>query len=57
MLALKVSLALIVFGGTASALVLHLILASAHKAPPSGAVRGRTGPGRVQHGAACVRLP
>src|SRR5208283_4529710 len=37
MLALKVPLALIVFGGIASALVLHLSLASAHKAPPSGA--------------------
>ena len=37
MLALKVSLALIVFGGTGSALVLHLNLASAHKTPPSGA--------------------
>ena len=37
MLAPKVSLALIVLGGTALALVLHLILASAHKAPPAAA--------------------
>ena len=37
MLALKISvaLALIVFGGTGSALVLHLNLASAHKTPPA----------------------
>ncbi|MGH3204741.1 MAG: hypothetical protein ACRDP5_22230 [Streptosporangiaceae bacterium] len=41
MLALKVSLALIVFGGTGSALVLHLNLASAHKTPPSGALPSR----------------
>jgi Right handed beta helix region len=37
MLALEVSLALIVCGGTASALVTHLSLTSAHKALPSGA--------------------
>ncbi len=37
MLTLKVSLAVIVFGGTGAALVLHLSLASAHNAPPSGA--------------------
>ena len=62
MLALKVSLALIVFGGTA-ALVLHLSLASAHNAPPSGAPPSRRGiapaqvPRRLHHGPACVRLP
>ena len=39
MLALEVSLALIVLGGTASALVVHLSRASAHKALPSGAAQ------------------
>jgi hypothetical protein len=38
MLALPASLALIVFGGTMSAVVLHLNLASTHNALPSGAV-------------------
>jgi hypothetical protein len=38
MLAVKVSLALIVFGGIVSALVLHLSTASTHKAPPSVAL-------------------
>jgi hypothetical protein len=37
MLALGASLALVAFGGTASAVVLHLSLASAHNVPPSGA--------------------
>ncbi len=53
MLALKVPLALIVFGGIASALVLHLILASAHKAPPSGA--GPSGAGQVLGD--CIMVP
>ena len=52
-LALKVSLALIVFGGTASALILHLILASAHKAPPSGAGP----PGTAQVLGNCIMVP
>src|SRR6266536_2825090 len=38
MLAGKVSLALIVFGGIVSAVVLHLSMASTHKAPPSVAL-------------------
>ena len=53
MLALKVSLALIVFGATASALILHLILASAHKAPPSEA--GPSGPAQILGG--CIAVP
>ena len=68
MLALKVSLALIIFGGTGSALVLIQNQASVDKTPPSGALpsgagragallRGRAGPGRLRHGPACVRLP
>jgi hypothetical protein len=44
MLALDVSLALIVLGGTASALVLHLSAASPHQPAPSGA-------------ADCIRVP
>ena len=53
MLALKVSLALIVLGGTASALVLYLILASAHKAPPS--VAGPSGAAPVLGD--CIAVP
>jgi hypothetical protein len=47
MLALEVSLAVVVLGGAASALVLHLSLASAHKALPSGALPSRTLPSRT----------
>jgi len=47
MLALEVSLAVVVLGGAASALVLHLSLASAHKALPSGALPSRTLPPRT----------
>jgi hypothetical protein len=47
MLALKVCLALIVFGGTASALLPHL-MASAHKALPSEAQPSKTQPSKTQ---------
>jgi hypothetical protein len=58
MLALKVSLALIVFGGTGSALVLHLNLASAHKTPPSGALPSWAPPsGAAQVPADCITVP
>jgi hypothetical protein len=65
MLALSASLALIVFGGTMSALVLHLNLnlASAHKALPSGAApSGAVPSGAVPSGDAqvpdeCITVP
>ena len=46
-LALEVSLALILSGGTAAVLVLYLSQAPAHKAPPSGALPSETGPGEA----------
>ena len=46
-LAVMVSLALTVFGGTASALALHLNQASGHKVPPSGALPSDGGPPNV----------
>jgi hypothetical protein len=65
MLALSASLALIVIGGTMSALVLHLNLnlASAHKALPSGALpSGALPSGALPSGAAqvpddCITVP
>jgi hypothetical protein len=63
MRAIKVSLALIVFGGTASALILHLTLSSAHKTQPSGALVSQVGPDGIgASGAApvpggCVTVP
>jgi hypothetical protein len=59
-LALPASLALIVFGGTMSALVLHLNLnlASAHKALPSGAVpSGAVPSGAAQVPDECITVP
>ncbi len=56
MLALPASLALIVFGGTMSAVVLHLNLASTHNALPSGAVpSGAVPSGTLPSGTAQVR--
>jgi Right handed beta helix region len=60
MLALPASLALIVFGGTMSALVLHLNLnlASTHKALPSGAVpSGAVPSGVAQVPDKCITVP
>ena len=57
-LPLKVVLALIVFGGIGSALVLYLSLASALKAPPSGAPPsgiGASGPAQVPGD--CLTVP
>ena len=58
MLALPASLALIVFGGTMSAVVLHLNLASTHNSLPSGALPSGvlpSGAGRVRD--ACITVP
>jgi hypothetical protein len=56
MLALPASLALIVIGGTMSAVVLHLNLASTHNALPSGALpSGALPSGALPSGAAQVR--
>ncbi len=63
MLAIKVALALIVLGGSGSALVLHLSLASAHNTPPSGAPPSDTGSagigasGSAQVSGDCVAVP
>ena len=63
MLALPASLALIVFGGTMSAVVLHLNLASTHNALPSGALpSGALPSGALPSGAAhvsdnCITVP
>src|SRR6266487_2510168 len=53
MLALPASLALIVFGGTMSAVVLHLNLASTHNALPSGALPS----GAAQVPDDCITVP
>ena len=55
MLALEVSLAVVVLGGSASALVLHQSPASAHKARPSGALPSVAPPSEV--GAAELGAP
>ena len=63
MLPLGVALALIAFGGTASALVLHLSLASAPNALPSGVLPSGIGPaeigasGAAQVPGGCIRVP